>query len=469
MSLRAWQLAAFAYVLLLVLVALEVPLVLNLGRRVDAEVRAEAASQATLVAASAGGRLADVEQLDDLADTAADAVGGRVVLTDARGVLLADSGADVAPGSSYASRPEVAAALRGQVAQGTRRSATLDEELLYTAVPILEGGRRVGAVRVTQSVDAVRAEVRRDTLVLIGIGLGALAIGLVVAWLLAGALTRPLRAITQVARRVAGGDLDARAEETGAREHREVARAVNASTARLGSALVAQREFVGNAAHQLRTPLTGLRLRLEAASLKAEDPALRRDLEAGEREVDRLARTVADLLVLARGGERPAAPAAPLPVAAAVRSAAERWRSVAEDAGVGLRVDPGPEDAAVAVGGADVALVLDNLLENAIEHAPAGTDVELAVAVAAGAVVIGVADRGPGLRAGEADRVFERFFRGASSGARPHGSGLGLAIVEELAGRWGGSATLANREGGGARAELRLPSAPVAARAGSVV
>jgi two-component system, OmpR family, sensor kinase len=259
MSLRLWQLAAFAYVLVLMLVALEVPLALNLSRRVDAEVKAEAANQAQLVAASAAGRLERGGELERLAGTAAESVGGRVIVVDSGGRLLADSAGRVRAATSYRSRPEIAEALRGGVSQGKRFSSSLNAELLATAVPILDGGRRTGAVRITQSVDAVRSEVRRDTLALVGLGVGALALGLVVAWLLAGFLTRPLRALTATARRVEAGDLGARASEAGAREHREVAHAFNDMTARLGQSLEAQRDFVGNAAHQLRTPLTGLR------------------------------------------------------------------------------------------------------------------------------------------------------------------------------------------------------------------
>ena len=295
MSLRWWQLAAFAYVLVLMLVALEVPLALNLSRRVDAEVKAEAAGQAQLVATSAVGRLERGAELDALARTAAETVGGRVIIVDARGRLLADSAGSGLSAASYASRPEIAEALSGRLSQGTRFSSDLDQDLLVTAFPVVDEGRRTGAVRITQSVDAVGSEVRRDTLALIGLGLAALILGLIVAWLLAGFLTRPLRGLTAAARRVAAGDLDARAQETGAREHREVAHAFNDMTGRLGQALVAQRDFVANAAHQLRTPLTGLRLRLEAAGLKTDDDALRRDLEAGEREVD-MARQLIDSL-----------------------------------------------------------------------------------------------------------------------------------------------------------------------------
>ena len=462
MSLRLWQLAAFAYVLVLMLVALEVPLTLNLSRRVDAEVKAEAVTGAQLVAASVAGRLDRGGELERLARTGADRLGGRVIFVDSAGRLLADSAGAVRAPISYRTRPEIAEALRGGVSQRERFSRSLNEELLATAVPIVVGNRRIGAVRVTQSVDAVRSEVRRDTLALVGLGVGALALGLVVAWLLAGYLTRPLRALTRTARQVEAGDLGARADEGGAREHREVAHAFNDMTARLGQSLEAQRDFVANAAHQLRTPLTGLRLRLESAGLKTDDPTLRRDLEAGEREADRLARTVTDLLTLAREGQPPA-PARPLPLTRAARAALERWESVAAERDRDLRVRDDSGGAAVVASDEDVAVVLDNLVENALEHSPEGGRVTIALSADGAWGRIAVLDSGRGLAPGEEERVFERFFRGHSKAERPRGSGLGLTIVRALARRWGGEATMANRPEGGARAEVRLPRAARAA------
>jgi two-component system, OmpR family, sensor kinase len=455
-SLRLWQLGAFAYVLVLMLIALEVPLALNLSRRVDAEIKAEAADQAQVVAASAAGRLGRAGELERLTRTVADSLGGRVIVVDARGRLLADSAGGVRSGASYRSRPEIATALAGRVSQGKRFSTSLDQELLATAVPIRAGDRRIGAVRITQSVDAVRSEVRRDTLALVGLGVVALVLGLGVAWLLAGYLTRPLRALTATARRVEAGDLGARADEAGAREHREVAHAFNDMTARLGQSLEAQRDFVGNAAHQLRTPLTGLRLRLESAGLKTDDPALRRDLEAGEREADRLARTVTDLLTLAREGQPPA-PARPLPLGRAARAALERWESVAAERDHDLRLRDDSGGAAVVASDEDVAVVLDNLVENALDHSPEGGRVTIALSADAAWGQIAVLDSGRGLAPGEEERVFDRFFRGRSKAERPRGSGLGLTIVRALARRWGGEATIANRPEGGARAEVRLP------------
>ena len=224
MSLRARLLLAFAYVLVLVIVALEVPLALNLSRRVDAEIKSEAQGQAQLLAAGAQGRLDDSTQLQALVESSAERdLGGRVIVVDEDGTLLADS-AD--PGAAAADESHEPAryqqALNGEASQGERHSQELDEDLLFTAVPIVDDGRPEGAVRVTQGVDAVNREVRNDIIALIGVGVVALLLGLAVAWVLAGSLAKPLRGLAASARRVAGGDLYARAEVEGSSEQKEV-------------------------------------------------------------------------------------------------------------------------------------------------------------------------------------------------------------------------------------------------------
>jgi signal transduction histidine kinase len=454
-SLRGRLLAAFAYVLVLAIVALEVPLALNLSRRVDAEIKSEAASGAQLVAASASGRLDRARELQRLTESAAADLGGRVIVTDSGGRLVADSAGSGLRRADYGSRPEIAAALAGRTAQGERHSDLLDEDLLFTAVPVIREGRQAGAVRVTQSVEAVNSEVRSDILALVAIGAAVLLLGLVLASVLAGSIARPLRALAHTARRVAAGDLDERAQATGSAEQREVARAFNHMTERLGHALVAQREFVANASHQLRTPLTGLRLRLEAAAVKSADPAVRRELEAAERETERLAGLLNGLLALARERTRPPA-APPLPLGPELEAAAERWRGPAGRRSQRVVLAPGP---AVSVRAAadDLAIVLDNLIENAIEYSPEHSDVTIEWRAAGDRVTIAVGDRGPGLPPGEEERVFERFFRGSASPSHGAGTGLGLAIVRALAERWGGTAVIRNRDGGGASAQVILP------------
>jgi signal transduction histidine kinase len=456
-SLRLLLLAAFAYVLLLAILALEVPLALNVSRRINAEVKAQAASEAQLVAASASGR--QDEALNRIIGTAASQLGGRVIVVDEQGLLVADSAGEGLLGRSYRDRPEIARALAtGRTAQGRRQSETLDEEVLFTAAPIVDEGE-LGAVRITQSVDAIDERVRRDVLGLAAVGLAALAFGLLFAWVLASTLSRPLRALAGAARRVEAGDLDARAEPGGAREQREVAEAFNDMTDRLGRVLAAQREFVANASHQLRTPLTGLRLRIEAAALKADDPALGAELDAAEREAERLARLVSSLLTLAREGERPAPPR-PVSLAEAVRAAAERWEPQAVSAGTRLVV-VGEGDAVALASDEDVAIVLDNLMENALRYSPEGMQVAVNWNREGDRAILTVEDEGPGLAPGEETAVFERFARGSASGGAS-GSGLGLPIVATLARRWGGSASIRSRPGGGAQARIELPAGPQA-------
>jgi signal transduction histidine kinase len=452
-SLRVRLLAAFAYVLVLVIVALEVPLALNLSRRVDAEIKREAQGEAQLLAAGAAGRLDEPRRLARLVRGAAGDLGGRVIVVDRRGRLLVDSAGAGLRSTSYATRPEIARALRGRASQGTRHSDSLGVDLLFTAVPIVRENRRAGAVRVTQSVEAVQREVRQDVIALVGVGAVALLLGLGVAWLLAGSLARPLRGLADAARRVAGGDLDARARIEGSAEQREVAGAFNEMTGRLGRTLRAQQEFVANASHQLRTPLTGLRLRLEAAALKSRDPEVERELAAAERETERLARLLAELLVLARERERP--PAVPIELAEAAEAARDRWEGPAERSGHSLRLGGGPR-VVVAASNEDLAIILDNLVSNAVGYSPPGTTVT--IEWDGGEVArLAVLDEGPGVEPDERERVFERFYRGAAGGGAVGGTGLGLSVVEALVRRWGGAVSLDNRLEGGARAEVTLP------------
>ena len=453
MSLRARLLAAFAYTLLIVIVALEVPLAANLSDRVNAEVEADSAAQAQVVAASIADQLERPGRLREVTSEAARSLDGLVFVIDAQGTPIAVSeGQPDSPSSSTpVDDPIALQALRGEVAQGRHHEG---EEVLSTAVPIVRNGRTVGALEVEQSLDEVTSEIRQDVAALIGIGALALALGLGVAWILAGSISRPLKALAATARRRAEGDVDARAEPRGSSEQVEVANAFNEMSDRLGAMLESQRAFVADASHQLRTPLTGLRLRLEAAGVKTSDPAVAKEVEAAERETERLDELVAGLLELA-SSEQPATDDR-ADLSDAVRAAAERWRGPASEGRHEIIVDA---DGPASVGAAtnELAAILDNLVENAIKYSPRGSPVRIECERSDGMATVGVVSESGPLEADVANHAFERFYRGA--GNRRSGTGLGLPIVAALAKRRGGGASLEGIDGGLVRAEVRLPSA----------
>lgn len=440
---------ALAYVLVLAIVALEVPLALNLRDRVDAEVGAQARTATESIAAVAGEPVAarSLKRAAQLVDLPAESARGRVVIVDASGEVLGDSANGYSVGANLASRPEVARALAGESVQFSRRSETLGRDLIATSAPIYDQGELVGAVRVTQDVKAQNDAVNRSIVGLALVGLVVLGTGLVAGWFIARQIAQPLRRFEETARAVAEGDLEARAPIEGSDEQRSLALTFNEMTDRLSKSLRTQSRFVADASHQLRTPLTGLRLRLEEALAKTDEPSVRIELEKGVHEVDRLARTVEELLVLSQTGERDARSEA-VDLGALARRAGERWSPIADDAGHELKVSA-VGVRAVTASPADLDRVLDALIENAVNYSPSGAAIELAVEGGS----ITVRDHGPGLDGESSDELFERFHRGRA-GAQRSGTGLGLAIARELASRWGGEVALADAPGGGALATL---------------
>jgi signal transduction histidine kinase len=411
--------------------------------------------QAQTIAAIVGDPATQRDLQSTVARLAQDARTGRVIVVNAQGLLVADSAGNGLLQQPYLTdgRPELGIALR-QGVPGTRigRSESLGgAEILAAAAPILVPGRStpVGAVRLTEPTTQLRASIRRTLVGIAAIGIGGLVAGLAIAFVLAGSLSKPLHRLAGASKRLGAGDLSVRAgPHEGASEIREMAASFDEMAERLERLVQAQREFAGNASHQLRTPLTGLKLRLESAAAKAP-PELRRDLEAAEREADRLAGIVSSLMTLARRIETGAAPE--VDIADVVDRASARWRDRAAATGTEIRAVG--SSATVAADPSDVGQILDNLIDNAIRYAPGNITIEFARDDEC--VRLAVEDRGPGIPADELDRVTERFYRGRSS--PPGGSGLGLSVVRELAERWGGRVAVKRASSGGTRIEVLLP------------
>jgi len=454
MKVRTRLVVAFAYIMLVVLIALGVPLAVNLQQRARLELETEALIQGQGIASAIGSenlQPRNAGTLDLIVTQAATQVDGRVIVVDTDGALVADSQGSDYVGTDYATpaRPEIVAALEGSTQSVARYSTDLGTDLLATAVPIQDEGQIVGAIRITKPMSAVQSETRRATLGLVAVGLVGLASGLLLAWALAGSFARPLRRLADTSERLGQGDLSARTENvTGAEEIEQLGRSFDEMADRLERTVRAQREFVANASHQLRTPLTGMKLRLESALDQTDDPDVRRQLEAADREVDRLAEIVDRLLVMSKQIEE--GQLTRVDVGDAVTRAVARWDERASRLGASLLARGEGGD---ALGNpADLDQILDNLLDNAIAYAPG--EIVLETARDDGHLVLVVQDRGPGIPETEHDRVTDRFYRG--QGAPAGGSGLGLAIARELAEKWGGTLEVSSPHGGGTRVEVRL-------------
>jgi signal transduction histidine kinase len=457
-SFRARLVLAAAYLLAVVVVALAVPLALSVDRRATSELESDLVADAAVLS----GRVADLvrigatNRLAGVVGAATVGDGARTVVVDANGVVLADSTGEAPAGEAFATpeRPELQTALGGGVDVRRRHSDTLGEDLLLVTVPVTDRGRVVGALRVSASLGEVESSVRSSWLALALIGVAVVAAGLVLAWILAGSIASPVEKLRSAAGRLGRGDLEARVEPEGPREIDELGRSFNRMAGELSSNLAAQRDFVANASHQLRTPLTGIKLRLEA--IRAEGGASAEEAAKAEAELDRLSALVDDLLALARASSDQASPES-VDLAEAVREAGRRWAEPAAEAGHELRVTAAGGRQAWAVP-ADVAHILDNLIENAIRYSPAGAQVVVEADGNAGRPGVVVSDTGPGIPPEERERVFERFYRGAGGRASGPGTGLGLAIVAELAERWGGTVELL--DGPGTRVCARFQAPP---------
>jgi len=381
-------------------------------------------------------------------------VGGRVVVVNGRGVAVIDTNPTGSGVESFRSRPEIAAALKGNVTTGTRHSRTLGADLVYVAVPVASSGRIAGAVRITYPSSDINERIQRYWLVLAAIAAVVLAVTAVVGISVASFIIRPLRRVESAAAAVGQGDLSARAPENeGPSEVRSLAAVFNDTVTRVSQLLASQRQFIEDASHQLRTPLTALRLRLEnlERDVAAEGSA---ELEGAVREVDRMSTLVESLLGLARSGAGTAI-AECIDLNALVRERLEAWSALAEDRRVGLAEDL-DRTAAAHAAGERVRQVLDNLLENAVEASPAEATVTVLTRARAPWLELRVRDCGPGLDEEQRRRAFDRFWR-----ARPgEGSGLGLAIARSLVQADGGEIELLEAPGGGLDAVVRLRPGP---------
>jgi signal transduction histidine kinase len=327
-----------------------------------------------------------------------------------------------------------------------------DGPWLQVAVPIGDDQEYAGTVVLARSADAQNDRIAGMWTWLALTGFGALVLGVVLALRLARWVSRPLSHLGAVAARLGDGDLDVRAStDHGPAEVRALAGTFNRMVERTQTLVHSHQGWVADVSHQLRTPLTALRLRLDVLATES-DSETAAELAGALEEISRLSRLVDGLLAVARVEGSVSRPE-PVDVAAVAADRVAAWEPVAREREIGMEM-AAVGDARARLGPGHLEQVLDNVLANALEALPDAGRVQVHVGKSDGHVELRVVDNGPGMDEQAKQSAFHRF---ANRGVR--GNGLGLAIVHRLVDADGGQVRLLDTPGGGLTVELELPSA----------
>lgn len=371
--------------------------------------------------------------------------GGQILLADARGVVVADGGAEMV-------------------------GEQLTPVDLQKGAPVVVDGETVGTVVVAAGLGVFNphesAFLRHVNRGLLFIGLIAVAVALALGWWLAGRLTAPARALTVAARDLAAGNWHQQLPVRSGDEFGQMTVAFNEMAAEVTRQMALRRRMVADVAHELRTPLSVLRLELEAAAdgLQSSQEALTHLNE----ELGLLERLVEDLRLLAR------ADAGELPLhlqledlGALVVGTVERWGGRASARGLTLTAQVDPHLSPIRLDRLRINQVLTNLLSNALRHTPEGGRIEVRVRstdasmVAGEALLVSVSDTGEGIPPDILPHVFDRFYRTDTARDRETGgAGLGLAIARQAVELHGGRIWVESELGVGSTFYFTLPMSP---------
>jgi two-component system, OmpR family, sensor kinase len=321
--------------------------------------------------------------------------------------------------------------------------------------PVVVGGARIGTLRVADpltSVDQALASLRNR---FIAVGLGALLLSVAIAIWLANVISRPLRRMAAVASAVDSGDLAHRIDYEGDDEVGVLAEAFNHMLDRLEAGFRLQRDFVSDASHELRSPLTVLRGRIEQLPDHAGDrQAVESEANELMREVRRMERLSDDMLTLAKAERGGLVQRRRVPVDDFVEDLrrdlpllGSRHYSVESSLHGDLEADPDR-----------LAQVVRNLVTNAVRHTTADGHIDIAIASENGSAVFAVSDDGTGIKPDQLGRIFDRFHRTDEGRSRAEGgSGLGLAIARAIVEAHGGTITVESPPGEGATFRFSIP------------
>ena len=364
----------------------------------------------------------------------------RVVAVTSTGKVVLDSQLPLGtePTNNMADRPEIAAMFATRSLQtGERLSNTIGGNLTFVVVPVSRGGDIIGAVRMTYPTEITNRDIARYRLIILATSLLSLLLVAAIGIVLSRSIARPIKELERAAADFGNGQLDRRAPDVGGPpEVTSLRDAFNNTADGLERLVNRQQTFVADASHQLRTPLTGLRLRLESLESEVTEQG-QDDLEHALDQTDRLSRLVDGLLMLARADRRTAwNDNQPLVLASLLQSRINDWHPFATERSLAIEMQCSPD--LIVVTNADrFSQVVDNLIANAFDALGLVERLEPKVQLVATSftdhIEVHVIDNGPGLSEEERVRAFDRFWRADPSNTEGFGgTGLGLSIAATM-------------------------------------
>jgi two-component system sensor histidine kinase BaeS len=404
----------------------------------------------TAAAAAAAYRKAGGWSATDLGPTRTIADGAGAVLTvwDADGRVILSTAASSGGTGHDSDMPGPGQGMGHGVSAASGRAASAD---------VVSGGRTVGSVRLRFPYGSGSAG--RDIAWgwVGGAALAALALALAVSWYVTRRLTDPVVRIARTARALAAGDHTARAHVDAPGELGDLSRAFDTMADDVTHAEQARRSLAADVAHELRTPLAALQAGLEELrdGYAAPEPAR---LAALHDQTLRLGRVVGDLAELSDAeSARLSLNTTDLELADLVRRAVTDRGAELRAAGLTVHTRIGTEPLPVRADADRIHQALGNLLSNSARYCHPGATVTVTTSTAGDAILVEVADDGPGIPADELPHVFDRLWRGSAARDHSGGSGIGLAVVKELITAHGGSVTALSEPAEGTRIVIRLP------------
>lgn len=324
-------------------------------------------------------------------------------------------------------------------------------KVLYSVQPVQVNGQPRGVFVIAHATAGERSEVIDVLVVIVQVSFGLFLISLVLAWFAAGRVLAPLRTATATAQTISETDLSQRLPVQGKGELAELAATFNSMMDRLETAFDTQREFVNDAGHELRTPITIIRGHLE---LMGDDPEEQREtLALVNSELERMSRLVDDMILLAKAERTDFLHLDMVDAAELTQELFNKAKALAER-------DWQLDEAAqgwIVIDRERMTEAMMNLAQNATQHTQEGDTITIGSTIAKGKVRFWVRDTGEGIPLPDQKRIFERFARAANSRRRSEGAGLGLSIVKAIAEAHAGQVLLRSKLGSGSMFTIVLP------------